>query len=101
MKKISINPESYFRVLEGTSRSQVAEMVLAPGQSTGGSDNMHLKSDQWLYVVSGEGEAKVEDKSIKIKTGDLLLIEKGETHEIINDKDAPLKTFNIYAPPDY
>ena len=101
MKKVNINPKSYFRVLEGTSRSQVAEMVLAPGQSTGGSDNMHPKSDQWLYVVSGEGEARVEDKSIKIKTGDLLLIEKGETHEIINDKDAPLKTFNIYAPPDY
>lgn len=101
MKKISIKPESYFRVLEGTSRSQVAEMVLAPGQSTGGSDNMHPESDQWLYVVSGEGEARVENKSIKIKAGDLLLIEKGETHEIVNDGVKPLKTFNIYAPLEY
>ena len=62
---------------------------------------MHQESDQWLYVIAGDGEAKIGGKSVKIKAGDLLLIEKGETHEIINGGDAPLKTFNIYAPPEY
>lgn len=101
MKKININPKSFFRVLAGTSRSQVAEMVLAPGQSTGSSENIHKDSDQWLYVVDGEGKAIVEGKEVKFKTGDLLLIEKGEAHEILNEGKEPLRTFNIYAPPEY
>ena len=101
MRKISLDPKSFFKVLTGTSRSQVAEMVLPPKGATGGPTNKHEESDQWLYVVSGEGEARVEGKSIKIKTGDLLLIEAGEAHEILNEKDTPLKTFNIYAPPEY
>lgn len=101
MKKITINPKSFFKVLAGTSRSQVAEMVLSPSQSTGGPDNLHSDSDQWLYVVSGSGVATVEDKKVDIKKGDLLLIEKQETHKITNSGDKPLKTFNIYAPPEY
>lgn len=99
MKKITINPKSFFSVLAGTSRSQVAEMVLAPKSATGGPTNVHTNSDQWLYVVSGKGEARVERKNVKIKKGDLLLIEAGEAHEILNDGNKPLKTFNIYAPP--
>jgi len=101
VKKIPIKPQSFFKVLTGTSRSQVAEMVLSVGQSTGGSDNKHTDSDQWLYVVSGNGKAVVEGKTVKIKSGELLLIEAGETHEIINEGNEPLKTFNIYAPPEY
>ena len=93
--------KSFFKVLAGTERSQVAEMVLGSGQSTGGSDNLHPESDQWLYVVSGSGKAIVEGREVKFKTGDLLLIEKGETHEVINEGKEPLKTFNIYAPPEY
>lgn len=101
MKKIAIKPESFFKVLKSTSRSQVAEMVLEPGQSTGGSDNMHPGSDQWLYNVEGQGKAIIEGKEVKFKTGDLILIEKGETHEIVNEGDEPLKTFSIYTPPEY
>lgn len=101
MKKINIKPKSFFRVLAGTMRSQVAEMVLEPSQSTGGSDNLHPESDQWLYIVSGKVKAIVKGKEVKFKTGDLLLIEKGETHEVINEGKEPLRTFNIYAPPAY
>ena len=101
MKKLVIKPESFFRVLAGTSRSQVAEMVLGPGEKTGGPTNMHPASDQWLYVVSGAGKTIVGGKAINIQKGELLLIEAGETHEIINKADKPLKTFNIYSPPEY
>ena len=101
MKKIEVEPKSFFRVLESTERSQVAEMVLSAGQSTGGPNNLHPESDQWLYVVSGQGKAIVEGKAVMIKNGALLLIEAGETHEIINEGNEPLKTFSIYAPPAY
>ena len=101
MKKIDIKPKHFFNVLESTSRSQVAEMVLGPKEATGGPDNMHTGSDQWLYVVSGKGKAIVGGKTVKIESGELLLIEAGETHEIINEGNEPLKTFSIYAPLAY
>lgn len=101
MKKIKIEPKGFFNVLEGTTRSQVATMVLEPDSSTGGPNNLHKDSDQWLYVTQGSGEAVINGKKVKFEKGDLLLIEKGETHEIVNSGKKPLKTFNIYAPPEY
>lgn len=90
-----------FEVLAGTDRSQAAAMVLAPGRSTGGPDNRHARSDQWLYVISGEGRAILDGEERALSAGDLLLIEAGEAHEIINAGERPLETLNIYAPPEY
>lgn len=101
MEVVRIEPESGFRVLVGTERSQAATMVLVPGSFTGGPDNRHPESDQWLYVTSGEGRAIVEGEECALREGDLLVIEAGEAHEIWCDGDQPLKTFSIYAPRAY
>jgi mannose-6-phosphate isomerase-like protein (cupin superfamily) len=90
-----------FEHLGKTRRSQAAMMVLAPGGHEGGPDNKHPKSDQWLYVVSGSGWAKVEGKKVRLKDGSLLLIEAGERHEIGNSGRRKLITVNVYAPPAY
>jgi mannose-6-phosphate isomerase-like protein (cupin superfamily) len=91
----------FFDVVAGTERSQAATMVLDPGTSTGGPTNAHAASDQWLYVVSGNGTATVEGETRDVRAGTLLLVEPGETHEIANDGDEPLVTVNVYAPPEY
>ncbi len=91
----------FFRVVAETSRSQAATMVLRPGQSTGGEDNVHEEADQWLYVVSGTGRATVGTRTERLGRGSLLLIEAGETHEIRNSGRTPLVTINVYAPPAY
>ena len=88
-----------FRIVGETSRSQAATMVLKPGASTGGDDNVHKSADQWLYVVSGRGRATVEGRAVTIQRGSLLLIAAGERHEIRNDGAHPLVTINVYAPP--
>lgn len=93
--------EQFFRIVAGTGRSQAATMVLRPGDSTGGADNLHVESDQWLYVVSGTGEAVMRGRRVALEGGSLLLIEAGETHEIRNSGTQPLVTINIYAPPAY
>lgn len=93
--------EGFFRVVAGTKRSQAATMILRPGQSTGGEDNVHATEDQWLYVVSGTGEAAVEGRARALSEGSLLLIEAGETHEIRNTGRTDLVTINVYAPPAY
>jgi mannose-6-phosphate isomerase-like protein (cupin superfamily) len=90
-----------FRVLFGDKRSQAAQRTLGPGQTEGGPDNRHRGADQWLFVVSGVGEAVVEGKRIPLRSDTLLLIERGEAHEIRNLGNGPLRTLNIYVPPAY
>ena len=92
---------SRFRVVAGSGRSQAAEMALPPGESTGGPDNRHPDSDQWVLVLSGTGTATVEDSEHDLTPGTLLLIEAGEAHELRSGPDEPLATLNIYAPPEY
>ena len=101
MKQMHVKYRPGFNVLVGNGRSQSAVMVLAKGESTGGPDNKHSNSDQWLYVESGTGKATVGSHTFELQTGSLLLIEKGETHEITNTGDEPLNTLNFYAPPAY
>lgn len=90
-----------FRVIAGNAESQSATMVMAPGDSTGSDTNRHPDSDQWLFVVSGEGEAIVEEVSLDLGTHSLVLIERGEAHEIKNTGTEPLETLNFYVPPEY
>lgn len=101
MKHTQIDFLDEFSVITGNDRSQAAVMVLPPGESTGGPDNVHPGSDQWLYVVSGEGSATIEGQIHIIRPGSLLLIERGEAHEILSEGDEPLQTINFYVPPAY
>jgi mannose-6-phosphate isomerase-like protein (cupin superfamily) len=101
MKKKHLRFGSGFRVAVGNSRSQAAEMVLAPGDSEGGPDNRHRGSDQWLYVVSGAGSALINGKRHALRAGTILLIERGDRHEIRNTGKGPLRTLNLYMPPAY
>jgi mannose-6-phosphate isomerase-like protein (cupin superfamily) len=90
-----------FKVVLGDGHAQAAQMTLGPGEAEGGPDNRHRGADQWLFVVSGTGEAVVEKKKILLRAGTLLLIARGETHDIRNTGRGPLRTLNVYVPPAY
>lgn len=101
MQRIQLAPSDGFTVIAETTRSQAATMVLGPHASTGGPDNRHAAADQWLYVLSGSGSARVAGSDVPLAAGVLLLIEAGEAHEIRNEAEEPLRTLNVYAPPEY
>ena len=90
-----------FRVAFGNRRAQAAEMVIRPGAAEGGPDNRHRGSDQWLFVVSGSGIARVGRRRHPLRSGSLLLIERGRTHEIRNTGRRALRTLNWYVPPAF
>jgi mannose-6-phosphate isomerase-like protein (cupin superfamily) len=90
-----------FVVAQRNSRAQAATMVIAPGDAEGGPGNRHRGSDQWLYVLSGTGKARLGRRSETLRAGTLLLIERGTTHEIRNTGKTPLRTLNLYVPPAY
>ena len=101
MKHILTEMKQGFAVVGGSSRSQAAVMVLGPHGSTGGPNNRHPASDQWIYVVDGMGEAVVEGEAVSLEAGSLLLIEAGEAHEIRSTVDRPLEMVTFYSPPEY
>jgi mannose-6-phosphate isomerase-like protein (cupin superfamily) len=90
-----------FSVVLKNPRAQAATMVLDAGDCEGGPGNRHRGSDQWLYVLSGTGTARVGGERASLRAGTLLLIPRGTTHEIRNNGRAPLKTLNLYVPPAY
>ena len=101
MKKIDVTFDRFFNVVLGTDRAQAATMTLAPGQTTGDAENVHAGGDQWLFVVSGQGEATVAGERVALTKHTLLVIQAGEPHEVRNTGDAPLETLNLYTPPEY
>jgi mannose-6-phosphate isomerase-like protein (cupin superfamily) len=101
MKRKQLRLRSSFKVVLSNESSQAAEMVLPPGESEGGSDNRHRGADQWLFVVSGTGQATINKHRYPLKAGTLLLIERGDTHEIDNTGRENLVTVNFYVPPAY
>jgi mannose-6-phosphate isomerase-like protein (cupin superfamily) len=90
-----------FRVALGNARSQAAEMVIPPGDAEGDPHNRHRGADQWLFVLEGEGMARINGRRHRLGPGTLVLIEKGDEHEIRNVGEGMLRTLNVYVPPAY
>jgi mannose-6-phosphate isomerase-like protein (cupin superfamily) len=90
-----------FEVLGGTVRTQVASMVLQPGESSGEYGNEHAGSDQIMYVVEGEADVSVEGQELHLGPDDFVLIAAGEEHQVRCGADTVLRTVNFYAPPGY
>ena len=88
-------------MIPGNRASQAAEMVLAPGDAEGDAGNRHRGADQWLFVLSGAGQATINRRRHKLRAGSLVFIERRERHEIRNTGRTPLRTLNFYAPPAY
>ena len=101
MRSKTLSFRKNFHVVFSTVRAQAAEMTIAPGESEGGAENRHSKADQWLFVVSGAGIARIEGRSRRLKPNVLVLIEHGDRHEIRNTGRAPLRTLNFYVPRAY
>ncbi len=72
-------------------------MCILGGGSEGGPDNSHADSDQWLYVISGSGQAIVDGNAVPLRMGNLVLIEAGEAHEVKADEGTVLRTVNFYG----
>lgn len=101
MKRKQVRFGQGFKVILGNTRAQAAQMVIAPGESEGGPKNCHRGADQWLFVVAGQGKAKIGKRRVPLRAGSLLLIEHGDRHQILNTGRAALRTLNLYTPPAY
>ena len=96
-----------FDLLASTRALQAAMMTLKPGSASDEEpSNEHSASEQWLFVISGTGEARIgkrrgQLRTVKLEANSLLIIEKGELHQIRNTGKRSMRTINFYAPPAY
>jgi len=96
-----------FDLLAATRSAQAAKMTLRPGAASDSEpSNEHPRSEQWVFVISGTGEAIIGKRRdslrrVVLRDNSLLLIEKGELHQIKNTGRRALVTINFYVPPAY
>jgi mannose-6-phosphate isomerase-like protein (cupin superfamily) len=77
-------------------------MTLRAGEeSDEASANEHGWAEQWLYVVSGTGTARIGTRSVALRAGSLLVIGRREPHRIRAGARSRLVTFNVYVPAAY
>ena len=82
-------------------------MTLRPNAATDSRpSNEHPHCEQWVFVISGVGEATIGKsrrsmRRVPLRRNALLVIEKGELHQIKNTGRRALVAMNFYVPPAY
>lgn len=77
-------------------------MTLEPGEASGPrKENDHAQSEQVLYLVSGELQAEIGQRSFTMSAGDSAIVPRNEPHKFTNPSSTSAVTFNVYTPPAY
>ncbi|MGQ0827732.1 MAG: cupin domain-containing protein [Bacteroidota bacterium] len=58
----------------------------------------HVSHSEHVYVLEGEGEMLLGEKSFKIKKGDVLFIPKNTIHALKVTSVSPMKVVSVQAP---
>jgi mannose-6-phosphate isomerase-like protein (cupin superfamily) len=61
----------------------------------------HTYSTQFITVVSGIADVRVDDENSVLQRDDSVIIPAGSRHRIQNAGTSPLKLWTIYAPPTH
>lgn len=85
----------------GAEKMSAVSLFFKPGQ--GHTRHNHPLSEQFIFVVSGEGEMMIEDdagRPVKtpISAGSLVTIPQGAFHSTFNTGWEPLRILAVYSP---
>jgi len=58
----------------------------------------HATRESLIYILSGEGIEKVENKEFPVKAGDVLFMPANEKHTIMNRSDKDIRYLEFYSP---
>ena len=67
----------------------------------GVKSHKHEKHSEVLYIMEGEGNMKVDDKTFTIKKGDYFRIPKNTYHSLVVTSQNPVKVISVQAPEFY
>lgn len=58
----------------------------------------HIEHTEHVYVLEGEGEMILGDKTIQVKKGDIIFIPKNTVHSLKVNSKSPMKVLSIQSP---
>ena len=58
----------------------------------------HVTHSEHVYVLEGEGEMMIGDKTLKVKKGDMIFIPKRTAHSLKVTSSTPMKVISVQAP---
>ena len=97
---ITKNNNNFREVIATTPNMQLVLMSLKPHEDIG--IEIHPYTTQFIRIESGDGEAIIEGKQIKLHDGIAVIIPLNSKHNIINlSNKNSLKLYTIYSPPHH
>jgi len=91
--------DAFRREIMTGDHQQVVLMTIPPGSEIG--EEVHPDTDQALLFVDGEGEARLDGETNRVRANDLVLVRAGTRHNFVNTGPGPLRLITIYAPPHH
>ena len=79
------------------ANQSLAEATIPPGTAT--QPHRHLATEEFYYVIEGEGLMRVDDEEATVGPGDAILIPPGAAHTLRNTGGGPLRILCCCAPP--
>jgi mannose-6-phosphate isomerase-like protein (cupin superfamily) len=96
---ISCYRGEFFKIVQGTSLSQIGVMTLQPDQDSG-PEETH-EGDQIIYVIEGRIDLVIDERNESAKAGTIVTIPAKARHHLYNRADEVAFLLTIYAPPSY
>lgn len=91
--------DAFRREVMTADHQQVVLMTIPPGGEIG--EEVHPDTDQSLFFVAGECEARLDGETILVRANDLVLVRAGTRHNFVNTGQVPLRLVTTYAPPHH
>ncbi len=98
IEAVSINNQSFRKVIYTAKYSQLVVMSLKPGEEIG--MEVH-EVDQFIKIESGEGTAVLDGVEYDIADGSAIIISAGSKHDIVNNSNRDMKLYTVYSPPEH
>lgn len=97
IEKLTLENESFRKVLYTAQHSQLVLMSLNPGEEIG--LETHDDGDQFFRFEKGTGKVIIDETEYSVKDGDSVIVPAGSQHNVINTSSTDkLKLYTIYAP---
>ncbi len=94
IKAPAVYENSYSRAI--ASDSLVSSFVIFIKKEV--KKHKHVSHSEHVYVLDGEGEMQLGEKTIKIKKGDMVFIPKNTFHSLKVTSSTPVKVLSVQAP---
>jgi len=103
-KTVSLGPNRVAFLLRGEQTKghySLSEFTLAPPPAPGAPMHVHKAEDELTYVLEGEVEFMLEERSERASVGSFFLVPKGTPHTLSNAGAGAARILVVLTPPGF